>query len=284
MAKKSKWLLGCGLGCGGFLLLFILIGAWGVFLVKDTMSGFQEAIETRKTLEAQFGEPGDFTPQPDGSISKERIEVFLEVREATQVDRTNIINFFSLIPMNDEEAQELDDQPFIEKMQSVLKITKSAIGLGADIGRLFDARNKALIEKGMGMGEYSYIYVICYYSWLGHSSSDSPGNDAQVSDHMELSQPLVYQELIQMMSNQLDSLPAADGTNDLDLWRTQLETEIEEMKKIKDRVPWEDSVPDKISESLEPYRERLEVSYSPITNPFELSRPVVNGQFSISSE
>lgn len=284
MAKKSNWLLGCGLGCAGFLVVVILIGAWGVFLVKDTMSGFQEAIETRKTLEDQFGEPSEFTPQADGAILGERMEVFLAVRETTQAHRTNIIDFFKLIPMNDEESQELDDQPFMEKMLSIFKITKSAIGLGADIGHLIDARNRALIDNGMGIGEYSYVYVISYYSWLGHSPSDSPGDEAQVSGHMGLSQSRIYRELHEMMSNQLDSLPEANETEDMGLWRTRLSAEIAEMRKSEDRLPWKDSIPQKIVESLEPYRDRLAATYSPITNPFELSRTVQKGRFSISSD
>jgi len=30
-------------------------------------------------------------------------------------------------------------------------------------------RNQALLDAGMGMGEYYFIYVVVYYPWLGKS-------------------------------------------------------------------------------------------------------------------
>ena len=36
------------------------------------------------------------------------------------------------------------------------------------------------------------------------------------------------------------------------------------------RIPWEDGLPEEFAVGLEPYRERLEATYSPATNPFEL--------------
>jgi hypothetical protein len=55
--------------------------------------------------------------------------------------------------------------------------------------------------------------------------------------------------------------------------------EIEKMKNNEERVPWEDSVPRKTAESLEPFRDRLEVTYSPVANPFELSLPARRALF-----
>ena len=36
------------------------------------------------------------------------------------------------------------------------------------------------------------------------------------------------------------------------------------------RVPWQDGLPESLAVELEPHRNRLENSYSPATNPFEL--------------
>ncbi len=36
------------------------------------------------------------------------------------------------------------------------------------------------------------------------------------------------------------------------------------------RMPWQDGLPEAFAVGLDPYRDRLEESYSPATNPFEL--------------
>ena len=33
---------------------------------------------------------------------------------------------------------------------------------------------EALLEVGMGPGEYMYVYSVAYYSWLGKSPADGP--------------------------------------------------------------------------------------------------------------
>ena len=37
------------------------------------------------------------------------------------------------------------------------------------------------------------------------------------------------------------------------------------------RLPWHDGLPEVLEPSLKPFRERLEASYSPMTNMFEIS-------------
>ncbi len=51
---------------------------------------------------------------------------------------------------------------------------------GARLLDFVDARNQALVDHGMGVGEYLYIYSTAYYSWLGKDPADGP--DFAVSD------------------------------------------------------------------------------------------------------
>ena len=155
--KTSTCLIGCGVGCLLLIIVAILIAIAGAFFVKDTVSGFDDAVDTRDELEERFGEPEDFVPAPGGSIPPDRMEVFLAVRVATDEQRGRIVDLFESLPMNEEAAKRIEEAPFLEKMQAVLGITGSALGLGAAIGDFFEARNHALLEQGMGLGEYSYI-------------------------------------------------------------------------------------------------------------------------------
>jgi hypothetical protein len=284
MTRKSNWLLGCGLGCAGLLIVVAIIIVWGISLGRSARRGFDTAEAMRKVLDEKFGAPGDFVPAADSSIPAARLEILLAVREATQEYRTNIIHFFSDIPMNGDAGRELDAKPFGEKIGTIFQRMRSTVGMGEDIGHLFEARNQALLDKGMGLGEYTYIYVLAYYSWLGHSPADGPGKNANTSYVMARSQSLRHGDLIRMLSNQLDSLADAGNTEEWNQWRSDLTDEIEEMKKNDARVPWKDSVPRKTAESLQPFRDRLEQTYSPITNPFELSLPTRQDLFSFSAK
>jgi hypothetical protein len=284
MTKKSNWLLGCGLGCAGLLAVIVIIIVWGISLGRDARRGFDTAEATRKILEEKFGAPGDFVPAADGSIPAVRLEIFLAVREATQEYRTDIIHFFSGIPMNEGTGRELDAKPLGEKIGTIFQGMRSVVGMSEDIGHLLEARNQALLDNGMGLGEYTYLYVLAYYSWLGHSPGDGPGKNANTSYVMLRSQSQRHRDLIGILSNQLDSLADSGDTEEWKQWRSDLAVEIEEMKHSEGRVPWKDSVPRKTAESLQPFRDRLEQTYSPITNPFELSLPTRRSLFSFSTD
>ena len=56
------------------------------------------------------------------------------------------------------------------------------------------------------------------------------------------------------------------------------------MDDDRDRVLWQDALPAQIAASLEPYAERLEATYSPVSNPFELLRNRREGNLSIQAE
>ncbi len=158
----QKVLIGCGIGCGVVVLGMVVLFLFAAAFVRDTTEGFKGAIETREVLDATFGEPGEFVPQPDGSVPPDRMEAFLFVRNATQPPRESIIAVFGQMPMSESEARELEDKPTMEKIGSIFKLTSSAFGLGREIGELMEERNKALIEAEIGMGEYSYIYTMAY--------------------------------------------------------------------------------------------------------------------------
>ena len=54
-------------------------------------------------------------------------------------------------------------------------------------------------------------------------------------------------------------------------WREALEAEIEAMELNRYRLVWQDGLPEVTRRSLEPFRGRLEASYSPLTNGVEMA-------------
>jgi hypothetical protein len=281
--KASKWLVGCGIGCGAIVLIVIALIVGSTIFLRGMVESFESAVEIREVLDERFGEVGSFVPPADGAIPADRMEKFLTVRDATADAREGIERLFRSIPMTIEQQRELEEQSFWGKLSTALKIGKDAMGLGPGMGDLFDARNRTLVEQGMGMGEYTYIYVLAYYSYLGHSPEDGPDAETDGDVEIDLGSTFsrrVHRDLVQMMKNQLAALP--EGTEPA--WRAALEAEIAVLEPRHRRQPWADGLPGPVLASLEPHRERLLASWSAAANPFELARNKKRGAFSFTAE
>jgi hypothetical protein len=137
----------------------------------------------------------------------------------------------------------------------------------------------------MGMGEYYFIYAISYYSWLKKSPEDGP--DVQLMDFEErgdyrdrrewlevrrdLTLKRVNRQILPMLSNQLKKLAESDKSGVQAKWRKKLEAEVKAMESDRDRIPWQESLPSAVEASLRPFKERLEATYSIMTNSLEMT-------------
>ncbi len=294
--KRSSWLYGCGLGCGVILLIGAGLVGTGAIYLNRTVKGFDESAKARAELEKRHGAPASFTPEADGAIPPARMEAFLRVREALGPSRAALAESFSRMPLSRSEAEQLDAKPFLEKMAAVLSLGREALSLGPELSDFFGLRSRAMLEAGMGEGEYAYIYVLAYYVWLGHSRSDDPARalhaggerpgDGDGGENHEFGAmgssviARIQRDLVQALRNQLAAQPADAPAS----WRDALEREIAAMEKDAARLPWQDGLPGSLTASLEPHRARLETTYSPDTNPFELGRTTRRGRWSYEAE
>lgn len=283
MAKtRSPWLIGCGIGCGVLLLLVLIAAGAIAFFVRDVSKPFDSAIDLREDLEQQHGEVAEFRPWPGGAVPADRLEAFLRVRESCAESRRGLEQIFRMFDLSEEKALELEEKSFLEQMSFAFGMSKQAIGLAPELGKFYAERNQALVDAEMGLGEYTYIYVLAYYSWLGHSPGDGPGDVHVTVDAggaaagaerrprvpARWAQRRVRRDFVQMLRNQLDSVAAeADAS-----WWETLAGEIEAMESDSRRVPWQDGLPRPIADAFEPFRARLEPTYSASLNAFELSR------------
>ncbi len=306
-STTSKWLIGCGIGCGVIILLIAALIGGSYFLMRDTMKGFKESSQSDKLLDEKYGATDSFTPWPDGAVPPTRMEVFLSVREATQPSREQIVKAFSALPMEKGQIEKLKSQSAMEKISSVFKIGKSAFGLGSTLGTFMQVRNDAMLSSEMGMGEYTYIYAIAYYGGMKHSPWDGPegpggaagpggprgdgehgdpasGPPADRRVRHRTTDLRVHGDLAKMLSNQLASLPAGAIAGASADWRQVLTKEIAAMENDPTRMPWKEGLPPQIAASIEAYRPRLEATYTPITNEFELGRSRAHGSWSVTAE
>ncbi len=276
----KKWLLGCGIGCGAILVIAALLVTGAFFFVRNLVEGFQDSEELLETLTERYGRITEFCPQPEGAIPADRIEAFIQARKATDEIREKVTRTISLL---EDKGEELD----IEKSGNVFQKLKMGLGLIPQIADFFKARNQALLDVGMGMGEYYYIYAIVYFAWLekpladGSSFSVTGGNEEfrfqgeEDEESLEVRRDIALRRfrrmLLPMLRNQYEKLKAGTYPEASEEWKSALGAEIAAMDSDRYRMAWQDGLPSVISVSLEPYRGALEASYNRLLNAIEIS-------------
>ena len=288
-STASKWLTGCGVGCGAIFLVMFAVGTWGFLFVKSKMQGFAEAETASHELRQKYGRLEDFRPAPDGRIAPERMEVFLKVRENLAPARRTLESSFQDLAEGIDQAS--DGQ---ESFPQVLDIIGQAFGMVPKLGRFQAERNHELLASGMSPGEYFYVYVLAYYTWLHKSPGDGPRFRIQGQENVNHDgpeeEPDVRQERIAtltrqarrvflaMLRNQQAGLEGGLAEAPPDPWRKALAREIEALESSPSHLPWQGGLPAAIEASLQPFRTKLEQSYSPLINPLELEMPIAAGR------
>jgi len=280
-SSTKKWLIGCGIGCGAIALIVIILVMSGFFFIRNIVQDFRSSDELMDTLVETFGEIEEYCPSPNGAIEPQRLEAFLAVREAMTPVREELEQSLRILQESDDEG--LGE----EERRSVFKKIKTGFGLISQIADFHRARIQALLEAGMGMGEYYYLYTVSYYSWLGKPILD--GHDFQIrgddegfrfndwdteeSDEIrkDMSLRWLHRIILPMLHNQHEKLTAGDVPEAQRQWQRVLEAEMEAMDSNRYRLVWQDGLPEVIRKSLEPFKQRLETSYSPLTNGMEIA-------------
>jgi hypothetical protein len=267
----QKWLMGCGVGCGAALLIGVGACVVGSLYLRHTFRGIQKARDSEKTLTARLGTIDEYVPPTDGDPATGRVERFVKVREATAATRVEVEAVLARLP----PPELSDDGTVIDKVRIGLDVLGDLID---SVGTYIEARNRALLAEGMGIGEYVYLYSLTYYSWLGHSPVEAPreetGRDGIRVDVFNDSDALFgegavrrrYRRyIIGMLRRQLDSMGGESPA-----WRERVEEQLRRVEVDPGHVVWQDALPEAIESSLRPFRARLEANWSAATNRIEL--------------
>jgi len=266
----TKVLAGCAVGC---LLVVLALGglAWMSYRWAKTAADVVDAAERAENrLEAEYGSVGEFTP-PAGQIAVDRIEAFLAVRELMAPQRAAL----------KESVEALAPAAGSGGALGGLRAARAGIGMAPRILEFARVRNEALLEIGMGHGEYTWIYWLTYYAWLGHPVDESLLNDimearSELDGSMRMHiEGMDTEHLERQLRRDLEAmLRNLDGEIGADPKHAELRAlvadELEAMDTDRSRMPWRNGPPETFTVGLDPYRDRLEASYSPATNIFEL--------------
>ena len=142
------------------------------------------------------------------------------------------------------------------------KVMGSVKGLVTEMGQVIELRNEALVSEEMGLGEYTWIYVLAFNSWLGYE----PNTGIESSNGGSFNSR--EQGLIEdLMNSHADALAEAGRTAEATVWRD----EADKLDWSDSGVPFENSaLPAEISGILQAYRSRLEEAYCVPMSEFDL--------------
>lgn len=283
-STAAKWAIGCGIGCVVIILIVVAVFGGMAFWFKDMAEDFQAAQVAQHDLQARYGDVAAFVPPPDGAIPPERMEAFLAVRDVLVVEGQPLAESLeTLSRANDDEG---DGGP------GALSVMGAVGGLLPRIGGYLGVRAQTLMAHDMGPGEYAYIHTVAYHGWLGHDPLDGPEGEPDAVQYefssgdegmrvrrstttvdtgmfgKEDSERRYRALVVTLLGNQRDAI--TDDTPDAAALRDVLAAEIAAIESGERLAPWGAAMPDAISASLEPYRERLEATYVPMLNLFDV--------------
>ena len=255
--KTSGCLKQTAIGCG---VLIVIAIAFPLVMAVKMMTPFNRAVDSRHAIEEVFGPQESYVPPASGAPSADRIEVFLEVRRTLSVVCADL----SSAEQQVQKLESFDDQDEVDRLE-VLKqafsTTKSMMGVGPVIGRLYEIRNQSLLDTGMGLGEFTYIFNVAYRDQM----LDPPKADQLFGPTP--TNRRVRRALLSMLESQLAIL-RSEGGGEAEI--AALEAEIAAMQADEGRIPWQDELPPTITEALAPYRAVLDELYCPAMAPLEL--------------
>lgn len=259
--------LGWGLAAVALLTVVVLVGGWVM-----TTRPLYKAIETRETLDERYGTQDGFTPSADGAVPAERMEAFLVVRERLSESCARITEASAAI-RHVEQFEWAENPPRREIVGSLWERARNAIGLEPRRGELWRARNEALLDVGMGLGEYTYIFVLAYSP---HLVSRPEEEGRLVVEDVKLL-PRIRRLLTETLRRQLAVVAASLPGAASDAWATELAAEIARLDDDPRRIPWAEGLPVQIDESIAPYRERLDQLFCEAALSLELIRNEAKG-------
>ena len=264
--EEKNW--GClkqtAIGCGVLIVITIVIPiVMGVLM----MGPFNRAVDARHAIEERFGTQEAYVPPASGAPSSDRIGAFLELRRTFGEVCADLSNAEQQVQKL-ESFDDQDDVNTVDALKQALSTTKSMMGVGPVIGRFYEIRNQSLLDAGMGLGEFTYIFTLAYRDRL------LDGPEPYMLFGPSPINRRVRQTLLTMLESQLAVLKSEGGT---ETEVAALNAEIAAMKADEGRIPWQDETPPAIIEALAPYRAEFDELYCPAMAPLELMINVKHG-------
>jgi hypothetical protein len=271
--RKIGWFWRIMLGGAALLVVAAAgISAWIIPIEKD----FARSSRTEAEIDRTFPSADTFTPPLDGSIQADRLRAFLAVRRRLAPLGARLTQHRRGMQRMEVYKKE-DDVRAKEFIVDVGAAMRGFAPLLRDLAAYVEQRNAALLENRMGLGEYTWLYVVCYVGELGERPSKVIPNGSKP----DLFQERVYPQLREMIRRRVELAESAmkkkahdDGESaDIQAWRDELEA----LQTDDKRLPFQDGLPMGLKRSLAPLRAELAALSCPASAEPDLTRTVRRG-------
>ena len=263
MASPKQWFRGCGLGCGGLILL-VLLALLATTLVFNV--GGSRVIRIREQVESTLGSAEELRLPANGRISADRMERLLAIRRAQAFECAEFTKSAAAFDAMDnfDEDNPAADEPNTEIFGLMGRALGGMFKVTTRLNAYLVRRNQLLLEHEMSLAEYSYLHTMIYYSWLGHEPQPFLLEDD--ADRARIYWDRVSGEVREAMHRHVLD-PEAAQNPDIDLWRAELQL----LDANEERQPFAEGLPPGLLSSFEPYRQELEALWCPATDELDHS-------------
>jgi hypothetical protein len=218
-------------------------------------------MEIRGRLDSTLPSQEAYTPPANPQELEERVRVFIAVR-AQLLGHCPRFTEIELELGAMEAFDKRDDVSRPEVLKQALRTTGAAMRVAPAIGDFHETRNRSLLENGMGLGEYTYLYLAAYHRQLANS-------EPRVLFDNPVPNPRVRADLLAMLRRQAAVIATASGEDSPA--HAQLTAEIDALEGDSDRLPWADGLPPDLAAALAPRRQALDRAFCAPTAPIELT-------------
>lgn len=277
MGKVKK---GLAIGCGVLVVALFLIVGSAVFVLQRIGGDYREMRASQEELFAAHQDPETYTPAGGGLPTPERVALFVALRRDMAEWRGSTDLQLAEFLLRKQQSEESGGLAFY-------RLARSTGDLASHLARYWQARNEKLLDRGMGLGEYAYIYCLAYYAYLGYDpadgvqetdfqfdadqgpiivSEDGPATEAERRDRAWAG----VHDLIAPMLARAHEAASADTASVDPVWQEALAAEVALLDRSPLRYPWRDGAPRPLADLLRGYRRDLEELYDVALNPMEL--------------
>ena len=259
-SPHPSWLKIGGIGCLTTLALAVLAGG---AVVVFTFRGYQRELTLREELDRRYGAHDSHHVPADGTVPADRVVRFLNVRRTLMprcAEVTDITGAFGRMESVARSREPDVGEGLRRAGDVILRIPRVGLVFGAYV----NDRNRALLDQGMGLGEYSWIYVVGYFAFLGQP----PRRLLEEPNRPKVFEDRVYPEMANIIGRHVEEARMSDGP-----W-------VEELARLKadrGRAPFAGNLPPELAESLGPFRAALKTVACPAAAELDMTITVRRG-------
>ena len=259
-SAQPSWLKIGGIGCGIIVLLAVVAA---VATVSLTYRGYQRALDVRLEVDRRYGAPDTYRLPAGGAMGPDRMRRFVAIRESLLPQCAVVTETTGAFKRVDAAARE--SRPDVGALFGrVWQAARRMPSLGRTFGSYVTARNQALLQHGMGLGEYTWIYVTGYFGLLGQA----PARVLDGENRRKIFEDRVFPEIAKIVQRHIEDAHLTSGP-----W-------VEELARLRQdhaRIPFTDGLPPDLAASFEPYRQALAAAACPAAAELDVTVTVRRG-------